>query len=310
MSHRARNSPRLIVGAVPSDGGHAGSDPVGSIAVFGPGLIGGSIALALRTRCPGTRVTIWGRSQDKLADILRQGVADAVHTDPATAVKEADLVVLCTPVGVMKDLAEAISPYLRPEAVVSDAGSVKECVVAKLAPVLGGRFVGAHPMAGSECSGMAAARADLFAGAACILTPLPSTAPAALRKVTAFWMSLGTHIASMSPHEHDRLVSRLSHLPHALAFALADLVGSTLPEGSARLAGGSFRDATRVATSDPRLWTDILVENRTEIVAALRDMSDRLGALASDLQEEKSASILDFLTRGKEHCRHLTRGNT
>lgn len=279
----------------------ARATPLGGVAIFGPGLIGGSVALALRARSPGTKISIWGRRPEQLAEILRRGIADSVETDPAAAVSGADIAVLCTPVGSMRELAAAMAPGLSPSAVVTDVGSVKACVAAQLEPLLGSRFIGAHPMAGSERSGLAAARADLFAGAPCLITPTPESDAAALQVVSGFWKELGCSVTTMSPPEHDRLVARISHLPHALAFALVNLVLDTLPAGSHHLAGGSFRDATRVAASDPALWTGILTENRTEVAAALRDMSKLLESMATALGDENPDSLLDFLVRAKQH---------
>ena len=271
------------------------------VAIFGPGLIGGSIALALRRQSPDTFITIWGRKPELLDKILGRHLADSVDVNPVAAVHGADLIVLCTPVGVMPHLAETIAPHLGVNALVTDAGSVKNCVVKSLTPVLGTRFLGGHPMAGSERSGLDAARADLFTGAPCIITPTETTPPDVLSGISAFWSSLGASVTTMSPSEHDRLVARLSHLPHAIAFALVNLVSSSLPEKASLLAGGSFRDGTRVAASDPALWTGILSENRHEVVAALREMSDLLGVLAEQLEEKQSNAVLDFLTHAKEH---------
>jgi len=257
--------------------------------------------MAIRERCLGTRVTVWDRNPEILSRVKDLGLADRVDTDVASAVKEADLVVLCTPVGTMEGLAATFAPFVASGAVVTDAGSVKLPVVEQLAPILGGRFVGAHPMAGSERSGIEAARAGLFEGAPCIVTPDSDCDPKVVARVSEFWSSLGCRITRMTPPEHDRLVARISHLPHALAFALVNLVLDTLPPGAQDLAGGSFRDATRVAASDPSLWTGILTENRTEIAAALRDMAKLLTSMASALGEEKADSLLDFLTRAKEH---------
>jgi len=257
--------------------------------------------MALRSRCPNVKISVWGRSEERLKEVLSRGLADSASTDPVAAAHGAGLVILCTPVGSMTEIGALLAGKLSPGAIVTDAGSVKLCVTEKLAPLFGGRFVGGHPMAGSERSGLAAARADLFNGAPCILTPLPTTDPSALQAVGAFWTSLGAAITTMTPGEHDRLVARMSHLPHALAFALVDLAKRSLPENSLKLAGGSFRGATRVAASSPVLWSGILLENRREIAMALREMSGLLGSLAESLDQENSDSLLDFLTRAKEY---------
>jgi prephenate dehydrogenase len=264
-------------------------------------LIGGSVALTLRAKSPDTTISIWGRRPEQLQEILKRGLADSVETDPAIAVREASLVVLCTPVGTMRDLAQAILPGLSPATVITDAGSVKATVVDQLETILGGRFVGAHPMAGSERSGLGAAQAHLFEGAPCLITPTGKSDPAALARVSEFWKSVGCSVTTMNAAEHDRLVARISHLPHALAFALVNLIVDTLSPEAQQLAGGSFRDATRVAASDPSLWTGILTENRTEVAAALREMSKLLKSMATALGDENPDSILDFLKRAKDH---------
>jgi len=257
--------------------------------------------MALRSKHPSLPITVWGRNPAALADLARRGLANRIETDPAAAVKDADLVVLCTPIGTMGELAAAFASALPHDAVVTDAGSVKLPVVDRLTPILGPRFIGAHPMAGSERSGISAARSTLFDSAPCIVTPGEEGASEALSRVEEFWTSLGTRITRMTPWEHDRLVARISHLPHALAFALVNLVVDTLPPEAQNLAGGSFRDATRVAMSDPALWTGILTENRTEVAASLREMAKLLTSMASALGEEKADSLLDFLIRAKEH---------
>lgn len=273
--------------------------------IFGPGLIGGSIALALRSRSPETSITIWGRKIEQFQEILQRGAADRVTADPMEAVENADLIILCTPVEAMEGIASTIAPHLKPNAIVTDTGSVKACVEKKLTPILGAKFLGGHPMAGSERSGLGAARADLFSLASCILTPVATTPPAVLSAVTDFWIGLGAHITTMSPQEHDRLVARVSHLPHAMAFALVNLVAGTLPENASHLAGGSYRDGTRVAASDPSLWTGIFLENKTEVLSALGDLTELLHSFSQSLEKEEADSLLDFLSRARDHRLHL-----
>jgi prephenate dehydrogenase len=273
----------------------------GGITIFGPGLIGGSVAMAVRAKRPDLPITIWGRNSSALDELLDRRLADHVATDPAAAVKTAELVVLCTPVGTMEELSRAFAPALPSDSLVTDAGSVKLPVMERLGPILGHRLVGAHPIAGSERSGISAARANLFVSAPCVVTPAAEAPSDSVARVEDFWTSLGCRITRMTPWEHDRLVARISHLPHALAYALVNLVIDTLPPGSQELAGGSFRDGTRVAMSDPGLWTGILTENATEVAAALREMAKILSSMASALGESKADSLLDFLNRAKEH---------
>ena len=283
--------------------------PAGRVAIFGPGLIGGSIAMALRNQnrsqnrnhAQGVEIVIWGPQEDELKEVIARGLADRVTTDAAEAVEGADFVVLCTPVGSMEGLAKKMAPGLSATAAITDAGSVKSCVVDQLTPILGKNYVGAHPMAGSERTGLGAARGDLFEGASCLVTPSQESNQQALGKVRGFWQNLGCAVTMMSPVEHDRLVARISHLPHALAYALMNLVIDTLPEGSQQLAGGSFRDATRVASSNPELWIEILTSNGPEVAAAMREMSKLLKSMATAIGDENPDSLLDFLKRAKHH---------
>jgi len=257
--------------------------------------------MSLRRRCPEMQITIWGRNQMTLNEVRAKGLADAVTIRSEEAVAGADLVLFSTPVDVMQGLAVSIAPHLESHAAITDAGSVKSSVVEKLTGTLGNRFVGAHPMAGSERSGLGAAREDLFSGSPCILTPLTTSDPLAVEIVTWFWSSLGSLVSVMTPSEHDRIVARLSHLPHVLAYSLVNLAASTLPEGSSLLAGGSYRDGTRVASSNPGLWAGILMENRAEVATAVNDMATALFSIAGMLEKGDAHSILDLLTRAKNH---------
>lgn len=257
--------------------------------------------MSIRRLCPEMLISIWGRNEKSLDEVRTKGLADAVTIHPEEAVAGADLVLFSTPVDVMEGLAVSIAPHLENHAVITDAGSVKSTVVEKLTGALGNRFVGAHPMAGSERSGLGAAKADLFLGSPCILTPLTTSDPLAVEIVTAFWSSLGSVISVMTPAEHDRMAARLSHLPHVLAYSLVNLAATTLPEGVSILSGGSYRDATRVALSNPGLWTGILMENRTEVAAAVNDMASGLSSIAAMLEKGDTQSLLDLLTQAKNH---------
>jgi prephenate dehydrogenase len=199
----------------------------------------------------------------------------------------------------MADLAKTLAPLLAPGAVVTDAGSVKGPVVAELEVLLGGRFVGAHPMAGSEKSGIEAARADLFEGALCILTPTDRTHPAALEAVRSLWSSVGCRLTEKDPAVHDRAVGRVSHLPHAVAAVLVHAVEA----GGAdigRLAGGGYRDTTRIAAGSAAMWSEIFLENRPALLEALEDFSGSLEALRAILRSNDAAALEEFLTRAKQ----------
>ena len=251
------------------------------IAILGPGLIGGSIALALR-RLGGSHVTLWARRAEAVGEVIAASCADAATADLATAVKDADLVVLCVPVGAMGALADAISPMIRGDCVITDVGSVKGPVLAELRPIFRerGRFVGSHPMAGSEHTGLAAARANLFDGTTCIATPEPDTDAAALGEVRDFWKSIGCRVVELPAAEHDECVALVSHLPHLLAAALMNTVAQK-NEHAFRVVGPGFRDTTRVAAGSPAMWREILRENSAAVLPAI----DALIAKLADFRQ-------------------------
>ena len=251
------------------------------IAILGPGLIGGSIALALR-RGGGSHVTLWARRAESVREVIAANCADAATADLAVAVKDADLVVLCVPVGAMRALAEAIAPMIRSDCVITDVGSVKGPVLAELRPIFRGRgrFVGSHPMAGSEHTGLAAARANLFDGTTSIVTPEPDTDAAALAEVSVFWESIGCRVVELPAAEHDECVALVSHLPHLLAAALVNTVAAR-NEHAFRVVGPGFRDTTRVAAGPPAMWREILRENSAAVLPAI----DALIAKLSDFRQ-------------------------
>lgn len=275
-----------------------------SVAIYAPGLLGGSIALALRSKSPSTRIAVWARRPEALGEIRARGLADLTTSDPAEAAEAADLSVLCCPVGHMAHLATALLPGLRPNALVTDVGSVKAPVADALGAILGERFLGSHPMAGSDQTGLAAARADLFEGAACILTPTASTSAAARETIAAFWSALGCRLFALDPAAHDRAVAWISHLPHITAAALVDIVASVQPEALA-LVGSGFRDTTRVAAGPAPMWREILAENLPAVRESLRTLAIRLDAIERILDEP--VALEQFLARAQSarerlHC--------
>lgn len=276
--------------------------PERSIAILGPGLLGGSLALAIKQAWTDLEVRMWGRRAEAVAEVLRLGIADFASTDAGVVVQNASLVVLATPVVVMEQVSIALKGSLASDAVVTDVGSVKGSVVSVLEPLFAGAgvpFVGSHPMAGSEQTGIAAARADLFAGATCILTPTPQTQPAALARVQAFWSALGCRLLSMNLQEHDRKVARISHLPHAAAFALVRAALQADPT-AAECAGNGFRDTTRIAGSDPDLWSGILLENQAEVVAALQDAVTDLQDLLAIVRGADKEQLRHYIAQAQE----------
>jgi prephenate dehydrogenase len=261
------------------------------LAVIGPGLLGGSIALAAR-RAAAFRVSVWARRPEAVEELQLGSYADHVSTDLRSVVANADFVVLCVPIGAMPALARELAPWISPGALVTDVGSVKAPVVAELSAIFQarGRFVGSHPMAGSEQSGLKAARADLFDDAACIVTPEADSAAADVAAIVRFWETLGCRVHQLSPQVHDETVALVSHFPHLLSAVLVDSVEARDP-AAFDFVGPGFRDMTRVAGGPPEMWTEILRENRAAVKKSAEAMIEKLG---------EALKLLDHLSPGDD----------
>ncbi|MCP5524856.1 MAG: prephenate dehydrogenase/arogenate dehydrogenase family protein [Verrucomicrobiales bacterium] len=276
----------------------------GKVSLIGVGLLGGSLGMALRRRRLADEV--WGlvRREASLAECLEQGAADFTTLNPEHAVRDADLVVLCTPVGQMSGLLERCLPSLAPGALVTDVGSVKARLVACLEEPTrraGGVFVGSHPMAGSEHTGVVHGRADLFEGAVCVVTPTDDTPAEAVEQVEALWQAVGGRPLRLAPAAHDELVSRASHLPHLVAGALVqEVLRADLPPEQALLCATGFRDTTRVASGSVEMWRDIALQNATCLDRVLGDFAERLARLRTAIRDGDGSAIRDFLGRSKE----------
>jgi prephenate dehydrogenase len=251
------------------------------MTIAGVGLIGGSLAAAARAAGLVGEVLGFGRTARNLEVARERGLIDRIVTDDAAAA-DADLVVLAAPVETCAALAARFRRHARPGTIVTDVGSVKASLVAALEGAWGGAaVVGAHPIAGSEASGAAAAQAGLFRDRLCIVTPTPRTAPAALALVRALWEGVGARVEEMTPAAHDAILARVSHLPHVLAYALVRAVADRRREGRRLLdyVGTGFLDATRIAASPAEVWRDIALANRTELGAALAEFRAALDEL-------------------------------
>jgi len=246
---------------------------LGRVVVCGVGLIGGSFALALKAAGAVGEVVGVGRRRASLEEALSLGVIDRIAADWADAAAGAELILLAMPVGQMAPVMAALAPHLGPETLLTDGGSTKQDVVAAARRHLGQRiaqFVPAHPIAGAEQSGVAAALADLYRGKRVVLTPLPENAPASVARVRDAWQTCGAKVSELAPDEHDRVFAAVSHLPHLLAFALVHEFAGR--DNSAQLFGfaaGGFRDFTRIASSHPEMWRDICVANRAALLAEM-----------------------------------------
>ncbi|MDZ4289932.1 MAG: prephenate dehydrogenase/arogenate dehydrogenase family protein, partial [Prosthecobacter sp.] len=271
---------------------------VKSITIYGPGLLGGSLALAIQERLPQVDLCLWARCESAFEDIRAKGIKGRMTTDALAAAEGASLIILATPVTAMPDLARQMAPAVAADAIITDVGSVKASVVKALEPIFGKRFIGSHPMAGSEKAGIETARGDLFQGAVCLLTPTARTAPASVTQLSQFWQALGCRVLEFTPEDHDLKVARISHLPHLMACVttLAALRGD--PAAAACVANG-FRDTTRVAGGDPDMWTGIAMENRAALLACAREASATLTELLEILEKPDEEALRRFLTEAK-----------
>ena len=273
------------------------------LAIIGVGLIGGSLARALRAQGSVGEIVGYGRTLENLSEAVRLGVIDGAENSASAAVRGSDMVVVAVPIGSMGQVLEEIRDALSPTAVVTDVGSVKAPVVTDARAALGTRFrdfVPGHPIAGTERSGVTASFAELFARRRVILTPNPDTDLAAVAQVRAMWTAAGADVKTMTAAEHDHVLAASSHLPHALAYALVDMF-VRLDEHRAIFdcAGGGFRDFTRIAASDPTMWRDIFLANRVELLALLGQYQDDLRGLAEAIERGDSQWLWDTCARAK-----------
>ena len=262
------------------------------VAVLGVGLIGGSFAMGVKAHALAGHVSGYGRTTENLQKALKRGVVDSFSTDPAEAVRDADLVMLATPVGHFVRLAGLIRGALKPGSIVTDAGSVKGALVGELEALMpdGVKFVGSHPIAGSERAGVDNARDALFHEATCIVTRTPGTDEDALRIVKELWLALGAQIREMTPDAHDRIYALVSHLPHAVAYALVNTVADADP-AYLRLSGRGFKDTTRIAMSHPDLWQEICMMNREHMLKAIEGLRTNLDRIEAHLKSGDTASL-------------------
>jgi cyclohexadieny/prephenate dehydrogenase len=281
------------------------------VAILGFGLIGGSIARALRAR-PGIAAEIVAceTAPAALARVIELDIAHHVTAHAAEAVQGADLVILCTPVGAYAELAEAIAPHLAAGAILSDVGSTKQSVLRDVGPLVpeGVHFIPAHPLAGTEHSGPDAGFAELFDGRWCLLTPPPGTDAAAIARLETFWQSLGSMVSIMEPAHHDRVLAIVSHLPHLIAFTIcgtADDLADETRQQVLQFAATGFRDFTRIAASDPTMWRDVFLNNREALLEMLARFTEDAQAMARAVRWGDAAYIEDRIGRGRKIRRSL-----
>jgi len=270
-----------------------------TLAILGVGLIGGSIGLAAKRRGLARRVLGIGRQPSSLDEALRVGAIDEAFLDAAAAVRQANLVIFCTPVDRIAAQVLSLAEAYQPGTLLTDAGSTKAAIVRDLDGRLpaGVTFVGSHPLAGSEKKGAGFADARLFENRLTVVTPTAGTSPAACERVAAFWQALGARVKMMPPEEHDQALALTSHLPHLLASALAGLLPPELRE----LTATGFRDTTRVAAGDPALWTAIFAQNREAVGDALDLLQERLRRFRAAFRAGDWSQVDELLAQAKRN---------
>lgn len=274
------------------------------LAVVGVGLIGGSLALALKASGAVGRVVGIGRGLSNLQTALDFGIVDEITQDIAAGVKDADLVFLATPVRTLGPVAEQMMAHLKPGAILTDGGSVKQAVVEAIEPYLREdvHFVPGHPIAGTENSGAAAAFASLYQDRRCILTPTVRTDAAALETVSRMWQLVGSKVVMMDVEKHDRILAAISHLPHMVAYSLVNAMGDydRYDENVLEYSAGGFRDFTRIASSDPTMWSDIALTNREALVEMVEHFESFLSELKQDIVDGDGERLFEFFRRSKQ----------
>jgi len=287
-------------------------DKAQHIAILGLGLMGASLALGLKKRGFSGAVSGYARREETRRQALESGVVDAVFADPAEAVRGADIVVICVPIWSIAKLAEQIAGDLKPGAIVTDVGSTKSELLKKIAPVFENApcfFVGSHPIAGSEKTGLDAGNPDLYAGRLTVVCPTSKTPEKAKAAVADMWKAAGSEVAEMSPEEHDALLASTSHLPHMVAAALARSVADGNPAEKANYCGTGFQDTTRVASGSADMWVDIIDTNRAALEKELGRFHEELQGLIEILRSGEGGDIRKWLERARDDRNEILKLN-
>lgn len=272
-----------------------------TIGIYGVGLMGGSLGLAVKQKWPECRIIGIGRNEARLKEAVLCGAVDEWSTEPAKISPPLDLLVLCTPVRLLAGHLQDCLPVLAPQAVITDVGSTKNNVVkaCEEATPADFTFIGSHPMAGSHKSGIEAADQTLFDGKTCIVTPTDSTPTEPLEKIQCFWKTLNMQVIKMLPEQHDKLTSLSSHLPHLVAASLCQLAGNA-GKDIFDVIGTGFLDTTRIAAGDPKIWIDICMENKEELFKALSTLQQDINQLQSIIEQGNEQELKIYLEQSKK----------
>jgi len=272
------------------------------VAFIGIGLIGSSLSRVMRRDGLAGHITVTARTQETLDTVVRLELADNVTVDPVEAVRDADLVMICTPLGAYASVAQTVGPHIKAGTIVSDVGSAKNCVFRDIAPHLadGVHLVPGHPVAGTENSGPEHGFAELFRDRFCIITPGPDADADAVARITTMWHAANMEVESMDAEHHDKVLAITSHLPQLIAYTIVDTaaqLGTDLKQEVIKYSAGGFRDFTRIAASDPTMWRDIYLENREAVLDILGRFDEDLTNLKRAIRQGDGDTMQDVFTR-------------
>jgi len=263
------------------------------VAIIGTGLIGGSMALVIKKKRLAHQIIGVSRHKNTLIWARKNRLIDK-GSQQINIIKGADLVILATPVKTILNLADLIPRFINKDCIVTDVGSTKKEIVFKLSKIFP-NYVGSHPLAGSEKRGLANAQANIFKDSLCILTPTKNTPRKVLKKIENLWSQLGARTLVLSPHTHDRILSFVSHLPHVVAFSLIDSIGAQY----LKFAANSLKDTTRIALSDSRLWADIFLSNRENMLRSIEHFENNLSRIKSAINKRDTRTLIEILKKAQ-----------
>ena len=275
------------------------------VVLIGIGLIGSSIARVIKRDKIARHLVAVAKSKKTIDSVMELGIADSVTLDPSEAVKEADMVMLCSPLGTYKKIVSEIGPNLKPGCILTDVGSVKGCVFEdiEIEKLVGVELVPAHPVAGTEYSGPESGFAELFEGRWCVITPDVSASKKSIEKISRLWETAGSTVEIMDPNHHDQIMAMTSHLPHLISYTIVgtatDLEKSLVSE-VVKFSAGGFRDFTRVAASDPTMWGDIMIKNKEAVLEVLQRFNEDLTALQRAIRWDEYDLIHDFFSKTRK----------
>lgn len=272
----------------------------GKVTIIGVGLIGASLALAMREHRLCKTITGYGRKEENLKKARIRGIIDDYHLDLREACHDSDLIILSTPVGTFQEIIGSTRDTLKPGSLIMDVGSVKGKLVYKIEAMVPSsvNYIGSHPIAGSDKSGIEGARADLFKDALCIITPTEKSDKEAIKKVVSLWEGLGARVRFLDPYRHDEIYGAVSHLPHLIAYTLVSTIGD-IDSGYIEYAGQGFKDTTRIALSSPEMWRDISIENRENLLRLLDLFSRNIERIKRLLEKTDAEELKKVFQKAK-----------